>query len=323
MNLVNLPFKTFIETLIKTTKKQSTLSDEDIKNLDDQMFNLLKNDKDNDACHATSFFTFNQQLSKKRYNPANQNLDKNYEFIFSGCSQTHGDHITPPTALNGNTDYIWGFQIAKKYNKEALNLGMGGWSAESIYKGLMHYFEKNGNPKVLLVLYPDFGRMTFVDNQKVIPEYLLNKVELIQHFFIKPLDEIKYEKFSKSPHYAHTVLPWTQALYHSLQFILILDKYCKDNNIYFKYFSWDHNSNIILKLLKKYLSEYSNYIEPNVLNIEHLYNQPNFTCHQDIKINYPQEIWNQGIDKEHIGIHQHIHIAEQFIKEIDNDNPWN
>lgn len=297
---------------------------EDIKKLDDQLFGLLNNDEF--SCKAKSFFTFDQQLDKKRYRPKNQDLNKNYELVFSGCSQTHGDHIVPPLVSFGDHNYIWGFQVANKYNKEALNLGMGGWSAEAIHKGLMNHFQKNGNPKVLLVLYPDFGRMSFVDNQKIKSEYSLNQIELVQHFFIKPLDEIKYEKFSKSPHDAHTVLPWTQAFYRNLQSILILSQYCKDNNIYFKYFSWDHASNVILKLLKKYFSEYSNYLEPDVLNIlqmKHIYSNLNIVCHEDIKNEYPSEIWHEGIDKEHIGIHQHIHIAEQFIKEIDNDNPWN
>ena len=326
MNSVNLPFKTFINNLITSTTQDFSISNENIKKLDNELFNLLQNDKDNLECHAKSFFTFDQQLSERRYNPNNQNLNKNYEFIFSGCSQTHGDHITPPTAPNGNIDYIWGFQIAKKYNKDVLNLGLGGRSAETILKGLLSHFQKNGNPKVLLVLYPDFGRMTFVDNEKIISEHLLNKVELIQHFFIDPLDEIKYEKFSKSPHYAHNVLPWTQALYHNLQSILILNQYCKNNNIYFKYSSWDYDSNIILKLLKKYLLEYNNYVEPSILNflgMQKIHSEFNIDCHEDIKNNYPSEIWHNGIDKEHMGIHQHIHIAEQFVKEIDNDNPWN
>jgi hypothetical protein len=325
LNAINLTFKNFIAKMLKLSRTD-LLSEEQIEDLDKELSALLNNSNDGRNCKAKSFFTFNQQLDELRYRPVNQDLNKNYELVFSGCSQTHGDHISPPLVDFGDHNYIWGFQVANKYNKEALNLGMGGWSVEAIHKGLMHHFQQNGNPKVLLILLPDFGRMSFVDNEKIRSIHLLNQHELVQHFFIQPWDETEYPAISKAPHYAHTVLPWTQSLYRSLQCILLLDQYCKDNNIYFKYFSWDHNSNIILKLLKKYLPEYSNYSEPDILNtlrLQQINTQLNITCHEDIKDNYPSKIWHNGIDNAHLGIHHHIHVAEQFMKEIDNDNPWN
>jgi hypothetical protein len=49
----------------------------------------------------------------------------------------------------------------------------------------------------------------------------------------------------------------------------------------------------------------------------------NLSCHKDIKENKIERVWNTGNDKEHIGIHQHIYITEQFKTELDSDNPWN
>lgn len=325
MNEINLNFKEFIYKLLNATYKDR-ISEEVMGSLNDELKDLIDQSNDVMACKVKTFFTFDQQLDHERYRPHHQDFNKNYEFVFSGCSQTHGDHVTPPLVSFGDHKYIWGFQIANKYNKDALNLGMGGWSAESILKGLMSHFQKNGNPKVLLVLYPDFGRLTFVDNHKMKPKNVLNHHELIQHYFLQPWDEQRYQKISKSPHLPNDILPWTQALYRSLQSILTLDQYCKDNNIYFKYFSWDYNSNVLLKLLKNNFSEYSNYCEPeflNILKMKETLKENNITCHDNEREVYPQKIWDLGIDNNHIGIHHHIHIAEQFMKEIDNDNPWN
>ena len=291
--------------------------------LDNEFKKLLTVKQENNLpVPAKSFFTFDQQRRSTAYRPTDQDFNKNYEFVFSGCSQTHGDHITKNLVKYGDHNNIWGFQIAKTYNKEALNLGMGGRSAQSILKGLMHHFQQNGNPRVLLVLYPDFGRLEAVDSDKIKMQKQLNDFEIIQHWYLKYSDDYNFQKISKSPHDPEDVIPWTLPLYNNLQSILFLQQYCKTNNIYFKYFSWDYTFNIILKLLKNNFIEYSNYCEP-----EHLSFSPkhfkNIECHLDIKNNYSKEIWNHGIDKEHIGIHQHIHIAETFIKELKNDNPWN
>ena len=275
-----------------------------------------------DQSKALSFFTFDQQLEPYRYRPMDQEFNKHYDFVFSGCSQTHGDFITEPKVKGADYKDIWGFQLADQYGKQALNLGMGGWGAESILKGLMHHFQKNGNPKVLLVLYPDLGRIEGVDSNKLKMRTPLNTHELIQHWFLRASDDEKVNRLSALPHTPADVVPFTQALYKNLQSILILNEYCKQNNIYFKYTSWHHITNAFLKMLKESFSEYSNYSEPECFSFD----KPTFEnleCHNDIKENKIESIWNIGHDKDHIGIHQHIHIAEQFKKELDNDNPWN
>jgi len=275
-----------------------------------------------DESKVLSFFTFDQQLKNILYRPTDQNFEKNYEFVFSGCSQTNGYYITEPSVKSADYKDIWGFQIADAYGKEALNLGMGGWGAEAILKGLMHHFEKNGNPKILLVLYPDLGRIEGVDNYKVSMKTPLNHHEMIQHWFLRVSDDEKVNKVSTLPHAPSDVIPFTQALYRNLQSILILDQYCRKNNIYFKYTSWDNETNAFLKMLKGTFHQYSNYSDP-VNPVFDKATFKNLDCHKEIEKDKLENIWNIGSDNQHIGIHQHIHIAEQFKKEIDNDNPWN
>jgi hypothetical protein len=314
----------FVDSLVvqnKVNKIENGYSDSVFNKLSIDFLDLLNN-YDKNQVKAKSFFTFDQQIFSFLYNPKDQDFNKNYEFVFSGCSQTHGDHVSPPLAQSGNHKNIWGFQIADNYNKEVLNLGMGGFSAQSILKGLINHFVKNGNPKVLFVLYPDFGRIEGVDSDKLKMETVLNEVEIIQHWYLDSSDDKRLDKISLLPHDPINVIPWHFALYHNLQAIILLDQYCKQNNIYFKYFSWDYTSNIILKLLKEHFNEYSNYCEPDTLDFSEQTFQ-NMTCHKDIKDMHSKDLWNVGIDKEHIGIHQHTHIAEMFLKELKNDNTWN
>lgn len=326
MNPNSVKFFNFLNIFMNKLSSHSNWKSS--KNFDTKIFEELNNNflslltfnKEN-LVPSKSFFTFDQQCPPEAYRPIDQDFNKNYEFVFSGCSQTHGDHISKPLVSEGNYENIWGFQIANKYNKEALNLGMGGWSAQSILKGIMHHFQKNGHPKVLLVLYPDFGRVTAVDSDKTKMQKELNQHEIVQHWFLAHTDDVSFQKISKAPHSAVDVIPWTFALYHNLQAILLLDYYCKQNNIYFKYSSWDYHANIILKLLKNNFIEYSNYCEPETLDfLEETF--VNKTCHNEIKDMYLKNVWNSGIDKQHIGIHQHTHIAEMFLRELENDNPW-
>lgn len=309
----------FIEELthLYDWKSSASFNKETFDNLSKDFSKLLPKHEES----AKSFFTFDQKRIQNEYRPQDQDLNKNYEFIFSGCSQTHGDHITKPLVPEGDYNAIWGFQVANKYNKQGLNLGMGGWSAQSILKGLMNHFQQNGHPKVLLVLYPDFGRVEAVDSDKIKMPEQLNFNDIVQHWYLNSIDDKRFQRVSKSPYDPVNVLPWTFSLYHNLQSILLLQQYCNTNNIYFKYSSWDYNANILLKLLKNNFSEYSNYCEPTTLDFlpSTFFTQD---CHLDIQDQFSKNIWNAGIDKEHMGIHQHIHIAERFIEELDNDNPW-
>lgn len=302
-------------------KEESNYDEETMSSLTKELKGFIEDTSEKNA-KILSFFTFNQQLESHQYRPQDQDFNKKYDFVFSGCSQTHGDHITKPLVKDGDHQDIWGFKISNHYNVEALNLGMGGWGAESILKGLMHHFQKNGNPKVLLVLYPDLGRIEGVDSNKMQMKTPLNRVELIQHWFLHPQHDLNINKISTKPHDPSDVIPFTHAVYKNLQSILILNEYCKQNNIYFKYSSWDFLSNTLLKALSEILPEYSNYILPETMEFKNS-KFKTLTCHKDIKATKQKKIWDCGIDNYHMGIHQHIHVYEQFKNRIDNDNPWN
>lgn len=270
-------------------------------------------------------FTLNQAMHNTRYKPGYQEFNKQYEFVFSGCSETQGEYIG---LLKDRSDHenIWGFQIARKYNKDSLNLALQGWSIEAIVKGVMHHVRKNGNPKVLLLLLPDLGRLDFIINDKIKSDKRGdNSLEnVIQQYLLEPFMDEDFKKITQSPHDYVDVIPYTQAMYRNLQSILMLDTYCKSHGIFFKYSSWNLTANFILKTLKDSgLEEYQNYVEGDFFKWARDCEQSlDLKCHSDLKKENMSELWDSGFDDKHMGIHRHIHIAERFIEEIEKDNPW-
>lgn len=323
-NKKNINSKNFLQTQwteIYHVEKIMNLFNENLKQLSDptKIYNDIsifeKKDKE--------FFTLDQCVSSSRYKPHNQNFNKKYDFVFSGCSETNGDFITD-APHKSNHEYNWGQIVSNKYNVEGLNLALQGLSVESIVKGLMNHFRKNGNPKVLLLLLPELGRLDFVVNNKIkIDGESNNSFEnIIQQYTLFPWEDYDFKKISKAPHNYRDVIPYLQGLYRSLQSLLILDTYCKSAGIYFKYSSWSLASNFILKSLKdNNLEEYQNYLEGDFFNWSSYSNEfLQLNCHLGHE---KDPLWNVGSDGKHMGRHRHLHIAERFIEEIEKDHPWN
>ena len=256
------------------------------------------------------------------YNPKNQNCNKNYEYIFSGCSQTHAPYISKEMHELGDYKKIWGFQIADLIKKETINLGMGSEGADSIVKRILSFCRKNGNPKVILILFPDYSRLELPETKNFKPIRIRN-TDYVAHqsmrdYRFKTLENTK----SISPHKWENIIDETIPLWQFLQAILILEQYCKSSNIYLRYSSWDSQTNIILSLLQENTDNYECYRK---LDSDMWFNYTpslHLKCHQDIENNY-KEIFHMGSDNHHMGIHRHTHIAEGFMKEIEQDNPWN
>lgn len=270
------------------------------------------------------FFCFSSGRRKDSYNPQNQEINKYYDFVFSGCSETHGDWISKPSAKDGDFSKIWGFQIADKLNlNKPLNLGMGGFSAHAIVKDLMHHCIINGNPKIIFVLFPDFGRYPHVINKKITAKNLSNNHDYIQHFYLSPKEEYDFPPLSRAPHEATEVLSYKQSTYMNLQSIIMFEQYCKSNNIYLKYSSWDYLANKVLEKSKSLNPNlYSGYTPLDFTNWHNweVRHHPDLNnCHSDLKNIYPK-IFDFGADGKHMGVHRHTHISEGFIKEYKNDH---
>ena len=109
------------------------------------------------------------------------------------------------------------------------------------------------------------------------------------------------------------------ARYYTHTFLNILEVYCKNNNINFKYtiYEWDyrHQTENPQESLKKLILNYSDsyfdydYPMPALLISKE---EEDFNCHSDLKNKYfyRADDYVHGKRSGHMGFHEQIHIAE-------------
>ena len=134
-------------------------------------------------------------------------------------------------------------------------------------------------------------------------------------------------KISKSPYLAEDVIPENLRFFYNIQSIMFFEEFCKSNNIKLIWGFWDKESETFINELKEiYNDSFLNFIE---LNIEDNW-KPNFktgenvylneNCHSDKKnlkdFHFGLDRQLDGFKTAHMGVHQHIHIAENFYSNI-------
>jgi hypothetical protein len=243
---------------------------------------------------------------------------ENVDFVFTGCSQTFGVGL--------EEKFIWGKNIATKNNWTYNNLAAPGDSIFNIVFSLFKYFNQYGNPKHLACLFPDANR-----KRVYLDDIIYNVDEKINQFFnitSNPFDEfvpeknrkknigsIKRNKYAKLPTHPENILSYPNSLYVNLTYIKILEQYCKSNNINFVWSTWSGGTTWShLHTDESVFNEIFEFFSKIVLTgIE------NLDCHKENKDN---PYFNIAYDNSHIGIHANLHIAENFMKVI-NDNTRN
>lgn len=257
----------------------------------------------------------NIAFDKFKYAPSTQNgyskdyqdFQNNQELIFSGCSQTNGEHISLPMVENGDCTKIWGFQVANYFKMSSINLGLAGESIYTIVQKLFAHFNKYGNPKILLCLFPDPYRLTLPRDNEILISKNINKDAIIETSY----SDNQRPAFSKKPHYKEHVMSDLIPIWLNMQSIIMLEQYCKSSNIKFIYGSWSEETESLIKNSNLTRLTYSNFLDLNSKS----WTEESLNCHLDLKNKYTN-IFDFGIDGKHMGIHRHTHIAELFIKEL-------
>jgi hypothetical protein len=247
-------------------------------------------------------------------------FDGNSDMLFLGCSQTYGQGIPQ--------ENTWTDILSKKMNLSSSSLAARGDSIISQVTKAFYYFEKFGNPKIVVALFPDYRIMT---------PYTKGKMETKNEFKrrnfekYKEMPTIEYSEmtgslaqYSKAPHDPQEVLTEEFVFFYENIFIDMLRQYCKSNDIKFFWSNWDpkyqgYVYNEINKFYPKHNEGYchidaftwntdtgdiDNYGEFNALD-----------CHTDH--NREHELFYRGADRKdghmpHWGTHKHLHIAEDF-----------
>ena len=247
------------------------------------------------------------------YRPINQTFRHNQEMIFAGCSQTHGDHIAPPLAKNGNHEQIWGFLVAKKMGYDAINLGVGAEGAYRIVQRLFGHFSYYGNPKTLLCLFPDMYRfISPKDDINMIAKRPYGTYKFLEGTFHAGGDVNDIPSFSKKPHKKEDVISPFVPIFYNIQAINMLEQYCKSSGINLIWGSWDPNTNRIIRTMRSHdlnLFRYYINLDDNGASWDEK------ECHLELYNKYPS-LYAAGIDGQHMGMHRHAHIAETFIKKL-------
>lgn len=264
------------------------------------------------------------------------------ELLYAGCSNTFGTGIPEET--------IWGTVLADKLNMSYANLSKQGASTQWIVKNIFAYFEEYGHPDILCCLFPDPYRMSIASNEDLLADvHPMIRDESLKRHSISTVIEAHLgsslspknsPEYSKKPHKITDVIPADAAVYASIQSILVLDQYCRATGIKFLWSTWDVGYvDFLQKIKATYPKNYSNLLDSDIycwinnpdkeiggevyvgeeFKVNHRGNLPAKDCHSDLLDKYGVNFYRgmdalDGVYKAHIGVHQHAHIAEAFLK---------
>ena len=268
-------------------------------------------------------------------------FDGSAKILYAGCSNTFGTGVPE--------ERIWGSVVADHFNMPYANLSKQGTSTQWIVKNIFAYFEKYGHPEIVCCLFPDFYRMILASNSSQLV-YINNsdKSPVGGHGTLTQIYEVHLSntppvdstpEYSRRPHSIVDVIPADTAVYSSIQSVLMLDQYCRANNIKFAWSTWEPAMLAFLHEIKpEYPNNYSNLVNLDIVkwikNPDKTINGDLFCkdadkyvkgsaasvvdCHTDLKEKYELNFYRGlddlfGADKAHFGVHKHTHIAEAFI----------
>ena len=263
-----------------------------------------------------------------------QNLDRHYDTIFSGCSETYGDFIAGKPFIDGQhvdldpaKPYIWGTIVSEVFGYNYANLAMGGASAISILDDYLYQVKNYGAPKNFFVLYPRIdSRMPFFED----PGYLINleepnsTAERDEVFNAVNIGAFEADhKISKRPHLIQEVMSQPYVTYLNLQAILQAEILCKITKTNFMYSSWSLETTSIIEASNEAAeilgspAPFENYIKIDYHMVGTDYERGaesiSWGCHQELQ---DHRNFYMGEGGSHMGVHSHRHVADNFIEKL-------
>lgn len=245
-----------------------------------------------------------------------EEFQNNVDLLALGCSNTFGKGLPQ--------EYSWPYLINSDKIKTINSLACSGDSAQGQVIKFFEYVKKFGNPKNLFAVMPVY-RFEFpldkeywkIDNSQ--KKYTLVQDGKARVSLASPLNE-NFEKYVAAPYDPNILFTKNMSRYYTHTFLNILEVYCKNNNINFKYtiYEWDyrHDTQDPNESLKKLMLNYSdsyfdyNYPEPSFLISQE---EKDFNCHSNLKNEYFYRADDYDPDNHksgHMGFHEQIHIAE-------------
>jgi hypothetical protein len=288
---------------------------------------------------------WNPDETKNPYEPnsmgyRSEEFTENRDIVFSGCSQTWGEGVM--------LDGIWGNILSKSLNKKSYNIGLSARSPQFIVKNTIAFCKKYGNPKAIFCLFPDFTRIQMIsDSAFMVGKFTPPGIVGSHEYPVLPnrISPIKDTKYSKAPHLAEDMIPSEFIFSINLDYIHMLELYCKLNNIKLFWGTWDKwqdeylHKNIDSMDFKNYvyLEQIKWAYRPSGIHIENFYdNDPLYIthkqCHEEyrdvygLNFDFPMDanpksgLPGAKVATGHIAVHRHLHIAEKFEEAFKNDS---
>lgn len=275
-----------------------------------------------DKVDPYSLYKFNSRGYRSKEFIANE------EMVIAGCSFSFGVGV--------DEEMIWGVQVANYFNLSYSNVSLSGSSPSQMVYNLFAYFKEYGNPKSLIILCPDLYRLSLpsVMGKFVCEKYKDHmddgdvKFDPIHLYHNRNLNKIA--KYSKLPHIIDEIVPIEVPIWLNAKCLHMLEQYCEQSNIKLAWSFWD------VEWLDKISEEQINnpgsfkyLIDSGVGNwTTDDYNNDIYLkgCkrHDELKLRYPNTFHIGGDAFQsrmsaHFGVHKHSHIAENFIKHIENN----
>lgn len=247
-----------------------------------------------------------------------EEFTNNVDLLALGCSNTMGFSLP--------YEYLWSSMLKSEKIKSINSLAYSGDSAMGQVIKFFKYVKIFGNPKNLFAVFPAF-RMEFPlenktweisDKEKSFTQINYNKSSIC----IPSPEDNDFKKYSKAPYDPNLVFTKQITRYFTHNFINILDVYCKEVGINFKYTIYEFDYRFFDpkrpgESLKEYmLSQSENYFTydyPLLTGFKVTEEELSLDCHKDKNIDIYFHRAGDYIENKnpgHWGLHHNIHIAE-------------
>jgi hypothetical protein len=252
-----------------------------------------------------------------------EDFEKENEMLALGCSHTAGDGIPEENR--------WATILAEKMGMKLSNLALGGESTTIQIMRAFRYFEEIGHPKIIVALFP-MHRVTTVHVEGKMESNTSYRQEIMLKNVRTPLIEVtqiekEVDLYSKAPHNPGKIIPKELVFFYDMALLNILQIYCKTNNIDFFWSFWEP------EFKTKYINEMiafdhereEGFCQIKCLNwvkkdksIDIYGEESALDCHMEHRDN---ELFYRAADRvdgkyAHWGIHKHMHVADNFYKQI-------
>ncbi len=215
------------------------------------------------------------------------------DLLVTGCSVTYGVGL--------DLEETWGHLVAKELGYTYNLLAYPGISIAKMVRQILAYIENVGKPKRILALMPEPRR---VDLFEPMPDQHGSMIANVNSVRLKlnKFEDLIYETPPNSLKFQD--IDYTTLL--SINAIYMLDAICSALGIQLLWTTWESR-----RVYTTY-SDFHSFFEMDVENGDNLTSEMN--CHVLSGANY-----SVASDNSHWGSHYHMHVAEEFIRRLRED----